>query len=298
MSRDLLAHLPILVAVARRGGFAAAATELGMSPSAVSHAVKLVEDRIGAPVFARTTRSVSLTDEGRALIEGVSAGLTLIDEQIDRVRGAKGKVSGLLRLNVPRIALPLVMRQLVPAMRNRHPDLAIETFVDDGLVDIVTEGFDAGVRVGAMIAQDMIAVRLTPPFRVVVVAAPEYLSEHGTPKSIADLQRHACIAYRTMQGRGLYRWELQFGGRDVAVETPAAIVVNDMLFALDLARQGVGLAYMFEPLAADDLKTERLEVVLADNAIEEDGLFLYYPKRNAASPKLRAFIELARAKRN
>lgn len=186
------------------------------------------------------------------------------------------------------------MRRLVPAMRERHPDLAIETFVDDGLVVIVSEGFDAGVRIGAMIAQDMIAVRLTPPYRALIVGAPAHLSEHGTPRSIEQRQERACIGYLIGQRRGLYRWEVQADERDFAVETPAAIVVNDTLLALDLTRQGLGLAYTFAPLAAEDIKAKGLKIVLPESAIEEDGLFLSCPKRNASSPKLRAFIEIAR----
>lgn len=298
MSRDLLAHLPILVAVARRGGFAAAAIELGMSPSAVSHAVKLVEDRIGAPVFARTTRSVALTEIGRALVDGVSAGLALIDEQIDAARAARGSVSGLLRLNVPRIALPLVMQSLIAKLSADHPDLVVETFVDDGLRDIVADEFDAGVRVGAMLAQDMIAVRLTPPYRSVIVASADYLGREGPPKTIEDLARHRCINYRMVHGRNLYRWELQRDGADIAVEVGGGPVVNDMLFALDLARLGLGLAYTFEPLCLDDLKANKLKIVLERHAVQEDGLFLYFPRRAQQSPKLRACIEAAKALAN
>jgi DNA-binding transcriptional LysR family regulator len=295
MNRDLLPHLPVLVAVARRGGFAAAATELGISPSAVSHAVKLVEDRIGAPLFARTTRSVALTELGRTLIDGVATALSLIDEQLDGARAARGSVAGILRLNVPRIALPLAMNALIARLAKAHPDLVVETFVDDGLRDIVAEEFDAGVRVGAMIAKDMVAVRLTPPYRTLVVASPDYLDRAGTPGVIEDLARHRCINYRLVRGRNLYRWDMERDGVDIAIDVGGGPIVNDMLFALDLARDGLGLAYTFEPLCIDDIRAKRLVVVLERHAVQEEGLFLYFPSRARQSPKLRACIEVARA---
>lgn len=172
MDRDLLAHLPVVVAVARRGGFALAAAELGMSPSAVSHAVRLVEERIGQPLFARTTRSVSLTEAGKALVETAAPALQDIGERMDRIRAIQGRPSGLLRLNVPNIAIPLSVTAVVAAMAERYPDVTVELLTDQGLVDIVGEGSDAGIRLGEMIAQDMITVRLTPPFRAVIVASP------------------------------------------------------------------------------------------------------------------------------
>src|SRR3569833_380649 len=175
MDRDLLANLPVIIAVARRGGFAAAAEELNMSPSAVSHAVRLVEDRLGTPLFARTTRSVAVTEAGQALIEAAAPALRDIDERIERVKAAKGRVSGLLRLNVPSMAVPIAITPVVRAMAKRFPDVTVELYVDDALTDIVAGSFDAGVRLGEMIAQDMIAVRLTPPFKTIVVASPDYL---------------------------------------------------------------------------------------------------------------------------
>lgn len=295
MDRDLLSHLPVVVTVARRGGFAAAATELGMSPSAVSHAVRIVEERMGTPLFARTTRSVALTEAGQTLVEGVGAALVAINETSDRVRTRKGKASGLLRLNVPRVALPLVVTPLVEMMTAQLPDVTVETFIDDGLVDIVAEGFDAGVRVGAMIAEDMVTVRLTPPFWSIIVATPGYLAARGTPRTIDDLKDHNCVNYRLIQGRGIYRWELETDGRDVAVETRGTVITNDTLHARDLARRGVGLAYLFEPTVREDLKSGRLVQVLARHAAREQGLFLYFPRRAADAPKLRALIDVARA---
>ncbi|OBQ96723.1 LysR family transcriptional regulator [Mesorhizobium sp. AA23] len=293
MDRDLLTHLPVIVAVARRGGFALAAAELGMSPSAVSHAVRLVEERIGQPLFARTTRSVSLTEAGKALVETAAPALQDISERIDRIRGVKGRPSGLLRINASNIAIPLAVTPVIAAMAERYPEVTVEVFADQALVDIVGEGFDAGIRLGEMIAQDMITVRLTPPVKAVAVASPGYIGKHGRPRDVADLARHNCIGYRLVRSGGLYRWDLNENGKDVVVETRGTAIVTDSLAAIDLALAGVGLAYVFEPLVRADLAAGRLVQILPKTAIEEPGLFLYFPRRASMAPKLRAFIDTA-----
>lgn len=293
MDRDLLTHLPVILAVARRGGFALAAAELGMSPSAVSHAVRLVEERIGQPLFARTTRSVSLTEAGKALVETAAPALQDISERIDRIRGIKGRPSGLLRINASNIAIPLAVTPVIAAMAERYPEVTVEVFADQALVDIVGEGFDAGIRLGEMIAQDMITVRLTPPVKAVVVASPGYIGKHGRPRDVADLARHNCIGYRLVRSGGLYRWDLNENGKDVVVETRGTAIVTDSLAAIDLALAGVGLAYVFEPLVRADLAAGRLVQILPKTAIEEPGLFLYFPRRASMAPKLRAFIDTA-----
>ncbi|WP_292279962.1 LysR family transcriptional regulator, partial [Mesorhizobium sp.] len=279
MDRDLLTHLPVIVAVARRGGFALAAAELGMSPSAVSHAVRLVEERVGQPLFARTTRSVSLTEAGKALVETAGPALQDIAERMDRIRGVKGRPAGLLRINASNIAIPLAVTPVVAAMAERYPDVTVEIVADQGLIDIVGEGFDAGVRLGEMIAQDMVTVRMTPPFKAVIVASPTYVGKHGRPRAVADLADHNCIGYRLVRSGALYRWDLNDNDKDVVVETRGTAIVTDSLGAIDLALAGVGLAYVFEPLVRADLAAGRLVQILPDTAIEEPGLFLYFPRR-------------------
>ncbi|MER8655218.1 LysR family transcriptional regulator [Mesorhizobium sp. M0847] len=293
MDRDLLSHLPVIVAVARRGGFALAAAELGMSPSAVSHAVRFVEERIGQPLFARTTRSVSLTEAGKALVDTAAPALQDIADRMDRIRAIKGRPSGLLRLNVPNIAVPLAVTPVAAAMAERYPDVTIELLTDQGLVDIVGEGFDAGIRLGEMIAQDMVTVRLTPPFNAVIVASPAYVGRHGRPRGVADLSDHNCIGYRLVRSGALYRWDLTEDGKDVVAETKGTVIVTDSLAAIDLALAGVGLTYVFEPLVRAELAAGRLVQILPQTAIEEPGLFLYFPRRASTAPKLRAFIDTA-----
>lgn len=294
MDRDLLAHFPVVLTVAQRGGFAAAAAALNLSPSAVSHAVKAVEERLGQPLFARTTRSVALTEAGADFVAAVGPALATVEESVERVRSAKGQVAGVLRINVPRIALPLAITPAIIEMSRLYPDLTIEVTSDDGLVDIVAAGFDAGVRLGEMIAQDMVAVRLTKPFMAIMVASPAYLEERGVPHAIADLSRHNCIGYRLISSAAVYAWDLQENGQDVSVEVSGTVRVTDSFYARDLAREGVGIAYLFEPLVREDLRTGRLQQVLPAASIEEPGLFLYFPRYASQAPKLRAFIDVLR----
>jgi DNA-binding transcriptional LysR family regulator len=296
MERDLLAHFPLVMTVARRRGFAAAAAELGMSPSAVSHAVKTVEDRLGLPLFTRTTRSVALTEAGENFLTAVGPALAEIGDTVERLRAQRGRVSGTLRINAPRIALSMALTPIIARLATAHPALTVEVTTDDGLVDIVAGGFDAGIRLGAMIAQDMIAVRLTPPFKAILVASPAYLADHGTPRRIADLSGHNCIGFRMVSSGGVYAWEMQENGKDIAVEVHGSVRVTDAQSARDLALAGVGIAYIFQPAVQEDLRQGRLCWLLPRTAIEEPGLFLYYPRRASQTPKLRAFIAAARAK--
>lgn len=296
MNRDLLPHLPAIAAVARHASFARAAAELQMSPSNVSHAVRVVEGHLGQPVFVRTTRSVHLTEAGAALLHAVAPLLRDLDEVVDGLRASRGAVGGTLRLNVPRVAFPDVIRPLLRRLTEAHPDLTVEVIADDALADIVGDGFDAGVRLGNMVAQDMVAVRLSPPFRAIMVAAPDYIARRGRPATIADLARHACIGYRQLASGGVYDWEMADGGHDVAVRVSGPVRITDGLFARDLALDGLGIAYVFEPQVRADIDAGRLVHLLPETAIEEPGFFLYFPERQRQSPKLRALIEIVRAK--
>ena len=294
MDRALLPHLPIVMAVHRRAGFAAAANELGMSPSAVSHAVQFVESSLGQPLFARTTRSVRLTEAGAAFVASIGPALSEIEDAADRIGADQGRVTGTLRINAPRTALPIAVTPLLVEMARRHPELTVEVTADDGLADIVAQGFDAGIRLGHTVAQDMVAVRLTPPLRSIMVAAPAYLAGRGTPRALRDLDRHNCIGYRFVTSGAVYDWDLRDGAHDVAKAVAGTVRVTDPVHAKDLALAGVGIAYLFEPLVRAELRAGALRQVLPRSAFEEPGLFLYFPRRASQAPKLRAFIELAR----
>lgn len=294
MDRDILQHLPVVAVVARRRSFAAAAAELGLGASAVSHAVRLVEDRLRTPLFARTTRSVSLTEAGEAFLARALPALDAIHEAAEATQALKGRVTGVLRINAPRVALPLVMVDLLHELAGLHPDLTVEVTTEDALVDIVAGGYDAGIRLGEMIAEDMIAVRLTPPFKVIMVASPAYLATAAPVATLDDLKAHNCIGYRQASTGGTYAWEVLDDGRDSAVATRGTARVTDPLLALDLALAGVGIAYLFEPLVRRHIREGALRWLLPDSAIEEQGLFLYFPRRASEAPKLRAFIDAAR----
>lgn len=295
MERDLLGHLPVVQAVAEKGGFAAAAASLGMTPSAVSHAVRQVENRLGQPLFARTTRSVALTEAGRTLVATISPAFADIADGIDRVRSIGDQASGHLRINAPRIAVPLALAAIAAEMAVRHPGVILEIVADDGLSDIVELGFDAGVRVGGMVAQDMVNVALTRPFRAIMVAAPDYLARRGKPADPTTLPLHNCIGFRLIKSGGIYAWEVQSNGMDISVATRGTTILTDPLQARDMALAGVGIAYIFEPLVRADMAEGRLEIILPKAAIEEPGLFLYFPRRASLAPKMRAFIDVIRS---
>jgi len=294
MDRELLMHLPVVACVAEHQSFAAAASRLGMSPSAVSHAVRQIEGHLGDRLFTRTTRSVALTEAGRAFLAQVLPALDSISNASEAAQARCGRVSGVLRINAPRVAQVMVLPPLLLEMSQRHPALTIEVVCDDALVDIVAQGFDAGIRLGEMIAADMVAVRLTPPMRAIMVASSAYLQSRPPLHAPGDLQGHNCIGYRLLGSGAVYAWELQEQGRDLSVEVHGSARVTDPLFALDLALAGVGIAYLFEPLAEAALASGRLVEVLPQCALQEPGLFLYFPRRAAEAPSLRALIDLIR----
>ena len=294
MDRDILQHLPVVAAVARRRSFAAAAAELGLGASAVSHAVRMVEDRLGTPLFARTTRSVALSEAGETFLARALPALQAIHDAAEATQALKGRVTGVLRINAPRVALPMLLVDLLHDLAGLHPDLTVEVTSEDALVDIVAGGYDAGIRLGEMIADDMVAVRLTPPFKAIMVAAPAYLARAAPLETLADLEAHNRIGYRLGSTGGTYAWEIRDDGKDSAVVPRGTARVTDPLFALDLALAGVGIAYLFEPLVRHHIRAGALRWLLPDSAIEEPGLFLYFPRRANQAPKLRAFIDAAR----
>lgn len=295
MDRDLLGLMPTFIAVAETASFTAAANRLRQSPSAVSQAVRQLERRLGQPLFRRTTRSVSLTEAGADLLRRARPALTELSLALETAASAGGKPAGLLRLNVPRLAMPLVLEPVLPVMRQRYPDLAIEIFCEEASVDIVAEGFDAGIRVGSMMSPDMITVALTPPLRAILVAAPAYLDRRGAPTTLADLAGHDAINFRQSGSGRIYSWELIEDGRDIEVRAPDSLIINDSVFNLTLARLGLGIAYVFEQLAAPDLAAGRLVQLLPEAALTEAPLCLYFPRYANEQPKLRAFIDTARA---
>ncbi len=287
-------QLQSFLAVARHRSFTGAARELGVTRAAVSQAVKQLEGQLRVVLLARTTRSVALTDSGRRLLEGAGPGLGQAVAAMREVAAQPGEPVGRLRLSVPRAALPFVIEPVLPAFRARHPRIEVELAVQDHFVDIVAEGYDAGVRMTEAIERDMVRVRLTGEFRFVVVGAPDYLARHGTPERPADLLRHECITFRSQTTGALYVWELERGRKTWRVPVRGGVVTNDGLLSASLAESGMGLAYAFEPMALPAIRAGRLVRVLERYAPTVPGYFLYFPSRAQRSGPLRLFIEAAR----
>src|SRR6202008_2115683 len=259
MDRDLLGHLPVVVCVARHRSFAAAAAELGMSPSAVSHAVRSVEDRLGTPLFARTTRSVSVTEAGAQFIAGVGPALADIGKAIEGFSAERGQVTGLLRINAARGVLDTLLIPILTRLARQHPRLTVEVTTGAFPGDIVAQGFDAGIRIRRVIQQDMVTTRLTRSVKLILVASRDYLDARGTPKSIADLHQHNCIGMRNTVSGAIFDWELIDGKKPITFKTSGTALVTDVTEALSLALAGVGIAYVHEPLARRHIREGSLK---------------------------------------
>lgn len=294
MSTAPFPQLQAFLAVARHRSFSAAARELGVSRSAISQSVRLLEEQVKVVLLARTTRSVSLTDAGRRLVDSAGPALRQALSALTEVSAQPGEVVGRVRLSVPRAAAPFVIDPVLPAFRARHPRVEVEVALEDRLVDIVAEGFDAGVRLSESIERDMVRVRLTDAFRFVVVGAPDYLARRGTPQRPEDLLRHECITIRSRTTGALYAWELERGRRNWRVPVRGGVVTDDASLNVSLAEQGLGLAYAFEPRVTEALRSGRLRQVLEPYAATVPGFFLYFPSQARRSAPLRLFVDAAK----
>ena len=287
-------QLQAFLAVARSRSFSGAARELGVSRSAVSQSVRQLEEGLHVVLVARTTRSVSLTDAGRRLVESAGPAIAQTHAALAEVAAKPGQVVGRLRLTVPRAAFHFVIEPVLPKFRERHPRIEVELVFEDRRVDIVGEGYDAGIRLSEYVERDMVSVRLTDPFRFVVVGAPGYLQAHGTPKRPEELLHHECLTFRSDTTGAQYAWELERGRRTWRVAVRGGLVANDGLFCAAWAEQGLGLAYVMEPLVEEQLRRGKLRRVLEPYAASVPGFFLYYPSRGQRSASLRLFVETVR----
>jgi DNA-binding transcriptional LysR family regulator len=281
------------LSVARLRSFSAAGRELAVSRSAISQSVRQLEELLGVVLLNRTTRSVSLTEAGKRLAEGAGPGYSQVVSALTEAASKPGEVIGNLRLTVPRAALPFVIDSVLPRFVEKHPRVSVEVVVEDRLVDIVAEGYDAGVRLSEAIERDMVQVRVTDPFRFVVVGAPAYLARRGTPQRPEDLLHHECLTFRATGGE-LYAWELERGRRTWRVPVRGSVVTNDSALITNLAVGGAGLGYVFEPRAREQLRSGKLKIVLDAYAPTVPGFFIYYPSRSQRSGPLRLFVDAAR----
>src|SRR5215472_10229931 len=291
--RGALDGVEAFLSVAQHRNFRKAAAELGVTPSAVSQAVRALEARLGTALFTRTTRSVGLTEAGQQFLERARPAFQEIIAAGEAASVLGAKPSGLLRLAVPRAVVPVLLRPLLASFCAAYPDVSVEIAASEELVDLARDGFDAGIRLGEFIASDMVAVRLTRPLRLIVVASPSYLASAGRPRAPADLAAHACVRIRR-SGGALANWRLQDGGRPIDLVVSGPLIVHDYSSMLDAALAGAALAQVPEPIARGHVTAGRLDEVLGRYAPSTLGVFLYFPDRKQVSPKLRAFIEHAR----
>lgn len=290
IERQQLDGLVVFLVVAELCGFRAAGRRLGVTPSAISQAIRGLEGRIGAPLFSRTTRSVSLTEAGEQLLAHVRPAVEMLTAGMEAASGLGGQISGRLRVNVPRASLPLLVNRLLPGFVDLHPNVQLELVGDDRLIDIVEEGFDAGIRLGHFVQADMIALRLTPAEPYAVVGAPGFFERCGRPGQPRDLQDFRCILLR-QSARLLDRWRFSDGAQDVTVAVEGPLILDDVEACIRAALRGVGLLRVPRSIVMHYLEQGDLESVLDRYAAEIPGLFLYYPSPSTALPKLRAFVE-------
>jgi DNA-binding transcriptional LysR family regulator len=276
--------------VARHRSFRKAAADLGVTPSAMSQAVRTLEARVGAALFIRTTRSVGLTEAGERFLSRAKPAFEELVAASEVARDLGQRPTGLLRLTVPRAVVPILLEPLIASFCQAYPEVEVEIAASEELIDLATGGFDAGVRLGQFIAADMVAVRLTKPFPFVVVSSPEYLSRQSRPKRIDDLRQHACLRIRRSNG-SIAPWSFVIGNKPVEANVSGPLIAHDFPTILGAAAEDMGLAQVPEPVAASLVKAGKLVHVLEPFAPMAPGVFLFYPSRHQMMPKLRAFIE-------
>ncbi|MCC6928062.1 MAG: LysR family transcriptional regulator [Gemmatimonadaceae bacterium] len=288
---DELEGLATFVAVAETRGFRAAADRLGVTGSAVSQAIRRLEERVGVALVHRTTRSVRLTEAGERLYAGASRALAEVRSAVAAVGDMSVESRGTIRLHVAGAAQTFLSGPLLADFMAAHPHVALDLFISDEPVDIVDEGYDAGVRLGEVIDRDMVAVPVSGDLRLVVVGSPAYFARHAKPTHPRDLVQHTCINWHPTAKSPAYRWEFTENGRDFAVDVRARVLTNDPALNVRLATAGIGLTLVDETRLRDAVASGELETVLDEFSTPFPGFYLYYPERRRASTALRALIE-------
>lgn len=287
--RPTLNDLNAFATIIAHRSFRKAADELGLSPSTLSHMMRGLEKRMGVRLLNRTTRSVSPTEAGERLAARLKPALRELDVALEAVDDFRGGPSGTLRINTSNIVIRLLLEQAVPTFLARYPDMALDLVSDGRLIDIVADGFDAGIRLRESVPQDMIAVPFGGPARFVAVASPDYVSARGEPFAPTDLAHHTCIRLRMPSGK-LYRWEFERRGEELTIDVPGALTLDDNELMAQAAVAGLGIAYIPMHVAARHLAEGRLVTLLSDWCPPIDGLCLYYPGHRHVPAGLRAFI--------
>lgn len=284
-------ELTAFLCVTEERSFRRAATRLGMSPSALSHTIRALEQRLGARLLNRTTRSVAPTEAGQQLYNRVRPAVEEIKDASKDVGTAQTEPRGMVRINLPRIAARLLVTPMLSEFASKYPDIRLEFVIDDAITDIVEAGFDVGIRSGELVQQDMIAVRLTDDIKMIVVGSPAYFADRKLPRHPRDLREHRCLAYRWDRSGALQRWEFQGPDGMITINLDSVVTANETDFLLDAARCGFGLANIGENLAAPYIQSGELVQVLGDWTKILAGLHLYYVNKPHMPAALRAFID-------
>ncbi len=278
------------LSVARHRSFRKAAAELGVTPSAMSQAVRALEARVGTVLFMRTTRSVGLTEAGERFLSRAKPAFEELVAASEVARDLGQRPAGLLRLTVPPAVVPILLEPLLASFCQAYPDVEVELAASPELLDLAAGGFDAGIRLGQFVAMDMVAVRLTPSFPLAIVGSPEYLRRKGRPERIDDLRQHACIRIRRSNG-AIAPWSFVDDNKPIEATVSGSLIVHDFSAMLGAAIEGAGLAQVPEPITAGPVQAGKLVRVLEPFEPMAPGMFLYYPGRHQVTPKLRAFID-------
>nr|WP_234016647.1 LysR family transcriptional regulator [Pseudomonas palleroniana] len=290
--------LTVFLAAAKHLNFRAAALELDITPSAVSHSMKTLEQRLGVRLFNRTTRSVSFTEAGERLAKKLSPAMSTIADAMQEADDNRGVPSGTIRINASEGAIRMVFRPVLARFLREHPSIHLDVVTDGKLSDITADGFDAGIRLAEAVPQDMIAIRLTEDIRFAAVGSPGYFAARGRPQSPQDLHQHDCIRFRFDSG-AIYRWEFERRGCKESINVNGPLTLTDQPFMVEAAMDGIGIAFVPEHLVLDALADGRLERVLDDWCPSMPGLCLYYSGHRHVSVALRALINaLRRAESN
>jgi DNA-binding transcriptional LysR family regulator len=293
MYRPGLNELEAVLAIAREGSFRGAALALGMSTTALSNAVAKLESNLGARLFNRTTRSVSLSDAGRAFVEQVSPAVRDIQSAMEGVRSQQQTPSGMLRINAFAAGAREIMSPLVLEFLRRYPEVHVDIVTEGRLVDIVADGFDLGVRRDDLVPADMIALSLGRPQRYAVVASPDYIKEHGRPRTPSDLYAHRCLRVR-LPNSALFRWHFEKSGQVVQIDVKGPLTLDEASLARSAVLNGVAIGFLLEQDVREDIREKRLTRLLDDWTPPLGDLCLYYPSRRNPSAALKAFVGVAR----
>lgn len=290
MDRADLAALQTFVTIAEQGSLRAAARVLGVNPPAVSHQLKSFENRLGTPLFLRSTRSLTLTDAGRAVYESSSHLLHAVEDTLDTVRDAAQARSGRLRITLPFRAWQLVVAPRIQSFQAAYPGIELDLTIDEALTDIITHGFHAGIRLGDHLQDNMIAVRLSPSEEAAYIAAPEYLDQYGSPAKPVDLLQHVCIRHRQARSGRVAEWRFLDKEGEVSINPSGTLIFNDLRTVVDAARQGLGIGWSLKRGVQEELDTGELVQVLKTFTPARPGFSLYFPKSLQTLGLLRVFI--------